>query len=361
MNDAINLDRNKSPSTAATLIARYTGRPPTLAANRRLRRAKETLSFPIRETRDRPRATQQHQNDSSPYQSPAKLLTQQRGLENLFQEVSGGLQRRAEGWGLAKAVKGAVGEVRRNVNSLQSGTSSLMGSADVTTKSHDPDEELNEDVHNLTRRVHQLEERNKVLAKMLGNALEFLRSQKQSSQGGGEATKEDSFNIALAKIQFVQVYLADSEIPIPGDELRDGGGGEVSGAPLSKSTAVETQSSAHVDTSERDSKALSAVQRSKASSKNLAPNPNSKSGGGPEAASSQRQRPRLAESSFSFMLGEDRRRSSFVSSVTEPPEHRRGSEVASGPNQNPAAAKESHGRRGSGIEDDGFTMSSLRG
>lgn len=64
------------------------------------------------------------------------------------------------------------------------------------------------------------------------------------------------------------------------------------------------------------------------------------------------------------MLGENRHRSSFVTSVMDLPEARRDSEAKAKPKQLWVEEKQKEGkeRKGSvGLEDDGFTMSSLRG
>jgi hypothetical protein len=59
------------------------------------------------------------------------------------------------------------------------------------------------------------------------------------------------------------------------------------------------------------------------------------------------------------MLGEGRHRSSFVSSASEPPEQRRGSDPKSKPK--PAVAGEKEVAAQATESEDGFTMSSLRG
>ena len=74
----------------------------------------------------------------------------------------------------------------------------------------------------------------------------------------------------------------------------------------------------------------------------------------------RQQRPSLAESPFSFMLGEGHHRSSFVSSASAPPEQRRASDPKSKPRQ-PVVGEKEVASRGTESDEDGFTMSSLRG
>lgn len=71
-------------------------------------------------------------------------------------------------------------------------------------------------------------------------------------------------------------------------------------------------------------------------------------------------RPSLAESEFSWMLGDNRYRSSFVSSVSVPPEQSRQGDAKE--KQNPLFGDgREEGRGKPAIEDDGLLLKSLRG
>jgi TBC1 domain family protein 5 len=69
-------------------------------------------------------------------------------------------------------------------------------------------------------------------------------------------------------------------------------------------------------------------------------------------------RPSLAESEFSWMLGDHAHRSSFVSSASVPPDQSRRSESSSRPSPLFGEGRED-GRKGRGDEDDGLALSSL--
>lgn len=319
---------------------------------------------------------------ASPSPSPARFTTPQRQLESLFNNVSSNFQKGAEGWSVqnvSKALRGAVGEVRRNVEQLQVGTSHSRGASVDVSRGSPEDEALPNGIAiDLADRLKKLEERNKALAKMLDTAQESLRKWKsessiQNTQG------EDAFNTALAKIQFVSVYLADSDIPIPALTPA----AEKTPSDHVNPITAEADQEANKDQLQKQEKAQeisttpsSSQEPANTSTTNLLLQPPSLNTPSTSPPPTHPTRPSLAESSFSFMLGSDRHRSSFVRS-TPLPEERRHSEAAA------AAAKEHKNsndkeervkkkkdkkeRRGSGVkngddsDEDGFTLSSLKG
>ena len=217
----------------------------------------------------------------------------------------------------------------------------------------------------LLQRIHDLEERNKALAKMLDGALESLRSVK-FNEPEAKNDAEASFNISLAKIQFVSVYLSDSEIPIPPEEP------EISHVEALDRTEKQTPVTENV----QDVVAAKFEQPTEVPI--AAPVPNTKMNPAPgrkplaevtpQHEPRRQQRPSLAESSFSFMLGEGRHRSSFVSGVADLPEQTRVEQSRQADSRSrvktiAAESKKERQRehRGSESEDDGFTLTSLQG
>ena len=185
---------------------------------------------------------------------------------------------------------------------------------------------------------------------MLGGALESLRTQNEGEKS------EDAFNISLAKIQFVQVYLDDSEIPIPPEPpspeqrpLPAKDNPQVDEVSESNKSAISSTKPPESDT-KQDEKTTEdhnspAVKPDVKLTKHLSP------------------RPSLAQSSFSWMLGESRHRSSFVSSVSvAPEEERRGSETKHNgrPKHLFKDGKAEEDRKSSENEEDVFNMNSLR-
>lgn len=364
--DAIAMDKSRTAETGAALIQKYSGRKPKVQQPERTR-----LSIDQTPSRKGSRTPQYR---PSPSASPARFSGPQRQLESLFNDVSGGIKSRTEGWNVSRAVRGAVGEMRRNMNHLQAQAAhSRQSSVDIYSGAGDDRPQAGDELKRLEQRVKDLESRNRALARMLDGALDSLRASKTAT-GETAENAEETFNISLAKIQFVSVYLSDPEIPIPADDLTIKHEREVP-----ESSQMETappaeqepegkglQVPAHeaATTGDKPSPALSATT----ATRELSPSPQIGT-----TSSSPGIRPSLADSSFSFMLGESRHRSSFVTSASNLPEERRSSEPKEKPQKQLSAAEQRQKQRkevkGGGdaakseaqTEDDGFTLSSLRG
>ncbi|KIX01932.1 uncharacterized protein Z518_07871 [Rhinocladiella mackenziei CBS 650.93] len=335
--DAIFLDKIRNSDAGAALIQQYTGRRP---------KQSDVLSS---RSPSAVRATRTPQHRNSPDASPGRFGSPQRQLEGLFQDVTGGLQRRTEGWNVSKAVRSAMGEVRRNMNHYQTSHSrhSSIDTSPINVNDHNQREDPQ-------RKLQELQERNMALAKMLDDALQSLRSVKLANlDTAGEA--EHSFNISLAQIQFVSVYLSNPEIPIPKEEV------------IQNHKTTEPPPKSPVERSNPFSFYELHVQ-----SRDNPRDAEHKEGVGADTTPvverkealdgiKHANRPSLMDSSFSFMLGENRPRSSFASLVAALPEQSRDSESKSRPKQSSAEARTRPERRDSGSEDDGFTMTKIHG
>ncbi|KAI9692416.1 MAG: hypothetical protein M1822_006647 [Bathelium mastoideum] len=165
----------------------------------------------VSESPDIPTFTVTERSRSPP--STPKRAMPPAGLEGLLQDAARGVFKRGEKWGVNQAVRDAVGEVRKNVQSLQGGRITPQRNRSMSSKS-------STDADKLLRKVSQLEERNKALAKMLEGAVAELWDHQKSVS---ETTKPegDSVNalsMAIARVQFVQVYLEDSSMALPEED-----------------------------------------------------------------------------------------------------------------------------------------------
>jgi TBC1 domain family protein 5 len=368
--DAFYLDQNRTPGAGAKLILHYSGKSPTAKDQRGSKESRVSTDFGTR----RP-STPSSQNHNKPVPrqvglyspgraSPARFLPQQKGLESLFHEVSGNLQKRTEGWNLSKTIQGAVSEVKRNMNNSLAASPQISRGSILTAG--DPiknDGTRQPGKEDLLRRVHELEERNKALAKMLDSALESLRSVK-FKEPTAKNTAEDAFNISLAKIQFVSVYLSDPEIPLPPEE------------PVTPRTAILGTTEKQVSSDLQGVLAAETKEAAKGSIAAKVPTTKLEPAAGrrplaqvaPQHEPQRQARPSLAESSFSFMLGEGRHRSSFVSTVADLPEQTRVEQTREADTKSRSKVMAAEGkkdqqreRRGSESEDDGFTLTSFQG
>lgn len=273
----------------------------------------------------------------SPFGSPVRIVLQPTNFESLLSNAARNMYKRGEELGLNKAVRDAVGEVRKNVQGLQSARNSPRPKQTAATSLSSP-----EGADALSR-ITALEERNKSLARMLQLAVaELWECQKETAELK-EAPKGavEKLSIAIAKVQFAQVYLEDSTMPLPSDETsaeqdatptdpasklqqpdkerreseipsdkrRGNSTEDVAGRPNDppavRTTETSPNSSAEANTqasalsqapSNRESKrtAAGAGRPSRTAPRSPPPNFN-------------QSRPSLAHSSFSWMLGQDER------------------------------------------------------
>jgi len=210
-------------------------------------------------------------------------------------------------------------------------------------------------VAQMTARIQALEERNAALAKMLENAMEALWIQQREFAKEKADGAADALSLAITKVQFVQVYLEDTTLPLPpknpAPEAIDTAEGtpaldvptpqfkspapeqeatspSPSGKPESKEPAVpETatipESSQPAIPMRASDKALGQHGRSHPTPPVQDPPQISISEERPGPSLFHHPRPSLAQSSFSWMLGEDQQKSSFVSASPFPRESRR--------------------------------------
>ena len=335
--DALFLAQNHSPKGAASLVSKYSGR-----VHRQLRgqsvdsalKANGPLSSPPRKTLPSREPRRPASETPSPNKSPVRIGSKR--FDSIFQDVSEGLYRRTENWGVARAVRGAVGEARRNMQQqLQSSASSpgLFQADDSESKFGIPrislatHEELNS-------RISALEDRNKLLARMLGEAMGTLMSQREDDDDSREKHTKGR-NEALDKIKYVKTRLEDSDLPIT----------QQGPDPNEPSTATETAPTPIKKNTQQPPDAISPSQHPTIK-ENAQPNPTSEpsipkpttpqttSPPNPTTSTSKTkvetplpvrpsQRASLAESQFSWMLGDTGPRSSFMTCASAPPERER--------------------------------------
>lgn len=254
--------------------------------------------------------------------SPSRFLHEQGGIEGIIQEAARGVYSRGEKWGVAKALRGAY-------EGLQSASNTPKRLGSAPRLSLDAGSMTTDETAKFTVRIHALEQRNVNLAKLLEKATEDLWIQQR------ELTKErpdpamDTLSLAIAKVQFVQVYLDNPTMPLPTEEAPDDR--------VDNTAALDRTSTTDHGSPKAQSPTRAPIKDSRRNSKIRGPNsplrtsPNSPDK--PAAAlvtplnsmpslnfpqkrsdsrGSPRVRPALAQSSFSWMLGQEQRISDFV-------------------------------------------------
>jgi TBC1 domain family protein 5 len=205
--DAAYLQNNLNPQGGAHIITKYTGRTPSTSEQTR-------PSTPRLDSKQFSADNHTSRRAFSPFSTPSRLIQESGGFDSLLQDAARGVYLKGEQWGVNKAVRDAVVEVRKNVQTLQS-RSPIPGSALESSMSGQATSGRDNTSELLTK-IDELHRRNKALASMLQNAVGDLWAQQDTESADDERTK--TFTMAVAKVQLVQVYLEDSSLQVAPDE-----------------------------------------------------------------------------------------------------------------------------------------------
>ncbi|KAL2074375.1 hypothetical protein VTL71DRAFT_8153 [Oculimacula yallundae] len=199
--DAIFLRDNFSVAGGAKIISKYSGKSPTLHSS------DSRPATPLGQSLGHKRAISR---TKSPLPSPARFLQQQGGVEAMFQGAAKGVFERGERLGINQAVRNAVGEVKKNMQELQTARNSPRRSSDLMRWSLDE----GRSIPNPRASVTAILARNQQLARMLEQAMGDLRVASVSPEGDKDKYIQ-AMDLAIAKVEFVKVYLEDSTMPLP--------------------------------------------------------------------------------------------------------------------------------------------------
>ena len=317
--DALYLRQNLNQEGGRYLVSKYAagGESESLriSGSRRIKRA----------------ASRQQQRGSrsslSPRMSPARFLQEHGGIDGIIQEAAKGVSSRGEKWGVSAALRGAY-------EGLQSAGSTprRLGVAPrwpLDTSNYGANENAN-----LIAKMQSLEQRNIGLAKLLEKALEDLWIQQRELMEENSKQSKDSLSLAIAKVQFVQVYLENPTMPLPTEEAPRG---RIEDSTLHRMSSVDhespTRNTGQTQSPTRKAPVKDGRRKSKPEGQGASSQVSPRSPLGKATTSetpiesipslelpkdtgnstgSPRSRPALAQSSFSWMLGQDQRISEFV-------------------------------------------------
>ena len=317
--DALYLRDNLQLDGGDHLISKYSRRAPETTVTRKLpkkiRRARTAEQIAAQKTLPAQKAL-------SPRLSPARILQNQGGIEGIIHEAAKGVYNQGERWGVGKALRGAV-------QGLQSGNNSPKRLPEKYRWSLDSGKNVSDGAKELEAKIQYLEDRNKSLAKLLEKAIEELWAQQRDGNDQSNEMKADALGLAIAKVQFVQVYLENSTMALPSEDFpSEGIKQDAAGNAVAKSTPSNAEPPSHQiqsdgATDEKNSSEQSHTdeivdacmgQSTLATVKPLPSTPKVGSPSKPSGLSPFSQpRPALAQSSFSWMLGDEEKKSGFVS------------------------------------------------
>lgn len=366
VHDALYLEQNPTAERGSFLIAKYSGREPESwkrqsRSNMPARKAQFWEDFRSRS------------ESSSPV--PLSARNSPKSLEALFQDVSQGIQRRTEAWGVAKAVRGAVTEARKNMQTMHY-EPGARAAAPKPRPSPSITKTPTATELGLEKRINILEERNRALASALGDALEDLRAQLSATKEL-DSTSNDAMKQALARAESVQSCLKDPSLSLPvvttPQTSIPAADSETTEPAAPPSQASSRTSSRPADQAQRDQPATSqphadatgpSIESGTSGPVSVATSHATSDGhaeGGRDGLRSN-VRPSLADAGFSWMLeGSRNHLSTFVSSASVPPEQTRHQEQ---PRQKGSPLFGTGGedkKPGTSAEYDELAMRSLRG
>ncbi|RKF55896.1 TBC1 domain family member 5 [Erysiphe neolycopersici] len=190
ISDGIYLRDNMNTKRGSEIILKYSGKLPKFMPETR-----ETSQEISADNKD------EKKKNSSPSQS--RFLEKQAGIETLLQEAAKGVINRGQRLGINKVFKEAVGEVKKNMQGFQSNRLSpnisrwnFDGFESVTPPKAD---------------IAAMNTRNQQLANMLEQATTDLRAI-SISEDKEVKSYIVAIEMAIAKIDFVKVYLEDSDM-----------------------------------------------------------------------------------------------------------------------------------------------------
>ncbi|KAF7879276.1 hypothetical protein EAF04_000473 [Stromatinia cepivora] len=206
VDDAIFLRDNFNATGGSKIIHKYSGRSPQRDKSSTPPGTPLEGSLSPRQIlmRNRPSLT-----------TPTRFLQQQGGVEALIHGAAGaakGVYNRGERLGINQAVRDAMEEVKKNMQGLQ--TPRSINSSRRATGASRWSLDDGRVVPASTAIMATMNERNRQLAVMLDHAMKDLRSVSVSKETDREKCIE-AMDIAIAKVDFVRVYLEDSTMPLP--------------------------------------------------------------------------------------------------------------------------------------------------
>lgn len=142
----------------------------------------------------------------TPLASPDRFIQNQADVKALFQGAAKGVFERGEKLGINQAVRDAMGEIKRNMQGFQEARRSMNANGGGLGGQH-PTAAF--------ATIAELEQRNKQLASVLDETISALKTLAESNFEGEKEKLAQTVEMAVAKTQFVKIYLEDSSLDLP--------------------------------------------------------------------------------------------------------------------------------------------------
>ncbi|KAK2594117.1 hypothetical protein QQS21_008172 [Conoideocrella luteorostrata] len=198
IDDASYLRNHLDAAGGASLIMKYSGKMPEDSGNARPNSIRTGGRGAVS-------VRQGVTGGRSSFSSPPRYKQQQPSMETFLQGAAKGANRvleRSERLGINQAVRDAMGEIRRNVQSFN----------EARQAQRPPRSVLSEE--GAAKALAAMERRNKQLASLLNDTVTNLKTVTMLASED-RAKSLELIEVAAAKIQFVQIYLEDSTMDVP--------------------------------------------------------------------------------------------------------------------------------------------------
>ena len=376
--DAMYIRDNLSSQAGEHLISKYSGKTP------KSRRASAHTRTPRSPHRTSQRGSQDL-TGTSPLRFPGQIFQDSR-IEDLIQGAAKGVYKQSERLGLNQAFRDAVQGLQSGSNSPRRPTPNLRWSLDRGRVVEDQEGQLR-------ARITTIDYRNQELAKLLQAAMEDLSIQiDKSEEPENNKDRATALALILAKIQYVQIYLEDPSLPLggssptreesePGRNRKTGQGAiDKIDEPSSEPANQPKDSSGGYDKSLSSPSDLplrrgsmgrpSGAKSTPSPTRRPKPRTTQDSEGRTESplrASFQQSRPSLAQSSFSWMLGNSPGNAPFGASSPFSPEQERKAVARGkagflfGDQKQENASAEGSNSKAQREDSEGFTLGTLKG
>lgn len=214
VDDALYLRDHYNAPGGSSIIMKYTGKTPSPTSDQRP--STPEAKFQGLSIRNRAHGSR------SPLRSPSRFIPQRGGVEALFQGAAKNVIERGEKLGINRAVRDAMGEIRRNMHDFQETRIRALNQS--LSNSGTPRNDIFTNgpfappISDERRAVAELEQRNKQLALLLGEAITGLEELSALKLEGDREKHLEAVALAAAKAQFVRVYLENSSLELPTDD-----------------------------------------------------------------------------------------------------------------------------------------------
>ncbi|KAK5173907.1 uncharacterized protein LTR77_002588 [Saxophila tyrrhenica] len=230
--DGLYLREHMDYHSGSYLVSKYTGKP--------LEQAGRPVTPPALQRNITTMAVATKASATSPTRSPGP----NRNLESVFQSTARNIYARGEKLGIGKVVRSAVDEVHKKAQEIRDAQTPAtpppswrQRGTSRTSLGAEP----------LLTRVQTLEVRSRQLAKLLEGAVselwEYQRAASESAMTDAEAQKAglEQLSVAIAKVQFIQVYLDDPGMPLPQEAETTGGSPQAASEGASQAVGPEIE------------------------------------------------------------------------------------------------------------------------